>query len=231
MVMLAIAGLVFVAIHAIPATPLRAGTVSAIGEGPYMGAFALLSLITLIWWVWAFEHTSYDTPLWTYPLWWPRLKALIMLFAFILVVAGIASPNPSSLREKSGKLLESPDVGRGIFAITRHPALWGFGIWGIAHLISQPNWRGFWFFGLFALTAIGGAWLQDGRKARTYGAGWERFAARTSFVPFVALTQGRARLSVSEIGWWRIGLAVILWAVILRLHVYLFGVPPMPELA
>ncbi len=226
MEMLALAGLVFLGIHAVPATPLRQTAVGAMGEGAYIGVYSLLSLAAIWWWVNAFNGTPYDAAAWSYPGWWPWLKAAIMLLAAILFVGGLSSPNPTL--PQGGKLLDRPDVGQGIFAVTRHPLMWSFGLWGIAHLISQPNWRGLWFYGLFALTAVGGAVLQERRKAATYGASWSRFTAKTSFVPFVAALQGRARISLSEIGWWRIGLGALLWALMLYLHVWLFGVPSLP---
>ena len=225
MAMLAIAGLVFLGIHVVPATPLRRGVVAAIGEGPYMGLFSVGSLIVIWLWVRAFNATAPDEALWAFPAWWTWIKAVVMLGAGILFVCGLSSPNPTLPR--GGALLERPDVAQGIFAVTRHPLMWSFGLWGIAHLISQPNWRGLWFFGLFALTAIGGAVLQERRKAETYGASWDRFAAKTSFIPMLAVLQGRARLSISEIGWWRIGVAVLLWAAMLGLHPWLFGVAPL----
>ena len=229
MTMLALAGLVFVAIHLIPGTPLRQQAVARMGEGAYMAAFSVLSLASIVWWVWAFEHTAPDAPLWDVLGWWPWIQAVLVLLALILAVGGVASPNPSL--PQAGKLLERADVAQGIFAITRHPLMWGLGIWGIAHLIAEPNWRGFWFFGLFAITAIGGAWLQDQRKAQTYGMGWARFAAKTSFLPFVAILQGRAELNLAEIGWWRIGVAALLWALLFHLHPWLFGVSPLPGVA
>jgi len=131
---------------------------------------------------------------------------------------------------RGGALLEHPNIGQGVFAITRHPGMWAFAIWATAHLISQPNWRGFWFFGLFALTALGGAYLQEKRKARELGEGWARFESKTSFIPFVALAQGRARLSLHQIGLWRLGVAALIWAMILHLHVWLFGASPLPGL-
>ena len=146
----------------------------------------------------------------------------------MLFVGGLSSPNPTL--PSRGALLERPDVAQGIFAVTRHPLMWSFGLWGIAHLISQPNWRGFWFYGLFALTAIGGAMLQERRKADVYGASWDGFAGKTSFVPFLAVLQGRAKLRIAEIGWWRIAVAVLLWAVMLWLHPWLFGVAALPGL-
>jgi uncharacterized membrane protein len=229
MAMLAISGLIFLGIHIVPATPLRRGATAAMGEPAYMGLFSLLSLIVFIWWVQVFNATPYDAALWTIPAWWPWVKAALMLLAAVLFVAGLSSPNPTL--PQGGALLERPDVAAGIFAVTRHPLMWSFGLWGIAHLISQPNWRGFLFFGLFALTAIGGAVLQERRKTATYGASWQRFTAKTSFVPFLAILQGRAKLSPSEIGWWRVGLAIFIWALLLHLHPWLFGAAPLPGLA
>lgn len=223
---LAITGSIFLAIHALPATRLRPRAIAAMGEDAYMGLFSAASLLSLVVWVWAFRQTTMGGDrLWFYPVWWPWAKAAILLLAFLLFVGGVSSPNPTAVRQ--GQLLARTDVGAGVFAITRHPLMWAFGLWGLCHLISQPDWRGLWFFGVFAATALGGAWLQERRKARAYGAGWARFAGRTSFVPFVAALQGRARISLAEIGWWRIALAVLLWAGMLHLHARLFGVPPL----
>ncbi len=229
MTMLVVAGLFFLAIHIVPATPLRGQAVAYMGEGPYLGIFSLVSLLAIWWWVSAFEGAPYEPGLWSYAQWWPWLKAAILLVAFVLLVAGISSPNPTTPR--AGALLERPGVGAGIFAITRHPVMWAFGLWGIAHFLSQPNWRGFWFFGIFAITALGGAVLQEMRKARTYGGSWQNFTRKTSFIPFVALVQGRASLRFADIGWWRVALAVLLWAAVLHLHARLFGAAPLPGLS
>lgn len=229
MEMLALSGTIFLLIHFFPSTPLRGRIISAIGESAYLGLYSLLSLVVIIWWISSFNSTPGYAPLLFYAGWWPWLKAVLLLFAAILLVGAISSPNPSV--PKGGALLERPDIGGGIFAITRHPGMWALGLWGIAHLISQPNWRGFWFFGLFALTALGGAWLQEKRKARELGEGWANFEAKTSFLPFVAIAQGRASLSWRQIGLWRLGVAVLIWAIILHLHVWLFGASPLPGLA
>ena len=226
MTILAIAALLFLAIHVVPATPLRGQAVASMGERAYLGVFSLISILSIWWWVRAFEGAPHGAALWSYAPWWPGLKAVILLLAFVLFVGGVSSPNPSL--PNAGKLLDQPGVGAGVFAITRHPLMWAFGLWGIAHFISQPNWRGFWFFGLFAITALGGSVLQEMRKARNYGAAWQKFAAKTSFIPFLALLQGRAHLRFADIGWWRMGLALLLWAAMLLLHAQLFGVPPFP---
>ena len=118
MVMLALAGLVFLAIHIVPATPLRRTAVAAMGEGAYMGVFSVLSLLSIWWWGSLVNDTAYDAAAWSNPGWWPWLKAAIMLLAAVLFVGGLSSPNPTL--PQGGKLLDRPDVGQGIFAITRH---------------------------------------------------------------------------------------------------------------
>lgn len=228
MTWLAILGLLFLAIHAIPATSLRARAIAAMGEGAYLGLFSLLSLVIFVAWAYAFGTAPYDPPLWVVPDWWSWLKALLILFAFLLFIGAVTAPNPTT--PNAGHLLDRPDIATGIMAITRQPMMWAFAIWGLTHLFSQPNLRGLFFFGIFAATAIGGAFLQEQRKAANYGESWRRFTESTSFVPFAAILQGRARLSLAKIGWWRIGLAVILWALILHLHPWLFGMPPLPGL-
>ncbi|MBX2805226.1 MAG: NnrU family protein [Hyphomicrobiales bacterium] len=227
--MLALSGIIFLFIHYLPSTPLRSRAIAAIGESAYLGIYSVVSLFIFIWWANSFNNTPGYAPLWFYPDWWPWVKAALLLFAAVLFVGSLSSPNPSV--PKGGTLLERADIGEGIFAITRHPGMWAFAIWALAHLISQPNARGFWFFGLFALTALGGAWLQDRRKRQELGANWARFEEKTSFLPFVAAAQGRAKLSLSKIGWWRIGVAILIWAAILHLHVWLFGASPLPGLA
>ena len=114
---------------------------------------------------------------------------------------------------------------RGVFALTRHPVMWAIGLWGILHLINRPAPASFVFFGSLSLLAIAGAWLQDLRKRRELGSDWQAFEAQTSFVPLAALITGRARPALGEIGWWRLAVAVALWAAMLQLHGSLIGVP------
>lgn len=228
MEMLALSGILFLLVHFFPSTPMRARVISAIGESAYLGLFSLASLVLIILWVSSFNSVPAYAPLWFYPDWWPWLMAALLLFAAILIVGAFSSPNPSV--PKGGELLDRPDIGEGIFAITRHPGMWAFAIWAITHLISQPNWRGFWFFGLFALTALVGAWLQEKRKASELGEAWSRFKVKTSFLPFVAILQGRANLSMHQIGLWRLGIAILIWAIVLYLHVWLFGASALPGL-
>lgn len=105
--------------------------------------------------------------------------------------------------------------------------MWSVAIWAVTHMISQATWRGFAFFGSLAATALIGSWLQQNRK-RGAVPGWADFAAKTSFWPFLAILQGRAKFSLSALGWWRIAIAVVAWAAILHFHSRLFGAHPLP---
>ncbi len=218
---------VFFLLHLFPATPLRGRLIAFAGEGPYSGVFSLLSIIALWWLVRAFEATPFGGNFWAEPAWWLWLEAAIVLFALMLIVGGLLTPNPSA--PGGGKLIGQQDLTHGVFAVTRHPVMWGIAIWAIAHAISEATVRGFVFFGTFAATALIGSWLQQRRKKAEIPA-WAGFEARTSYLPFLAIIQGRAKLSLKAIGWWRIAVAVILWAAILHFHDRLFGVQPLPFL-
>ena len=50
-------------------------------------------------------------------------------------------------------------------------------------------------------------------------------------MPFAAILDGRASLSLKAIGWWQIAVAAVLWAVILYFHMRWFGAQPLPFLS
>ncbi len=152
------------------------------------------------------------------------MQAVLILFSFILMFGGLLTPNPST--PIGAQALENPNVADGIFAITRHPVMWGVAIWAVTHMVSQATWRGFAFFGAFAATALIGSWLQQNRKRDTVP-GWAAFEAKTSFFPFAAILQGRAKFSLRAIGWMPIAIALIAWAAILHFHFWLFSVQPL----
>jgi uncharacterized membrane protein len=110
--------------------------------------------------------------------------------------------------------------------ITRHPFLWGFAIWAVAHLLVTGDLASLIFFGALLLLAIVGPGSIDAKRKRAFGAQWMRFAESTSSVPFLAISQGRNTLELAEIGWWRVAIALVLYAVFLGAHSWLFGVSP-----
>ena len=216
----------FVASHLVlSALPLRAPLVSRMGEKGFRGLYSLLSLALLVWVVLAYR----DAPVvdvWTPPIGLKHLSLLIMPFAFILLVAGLTTPNPSAIGGGQPEIVNAGPAG--ILKVTRHPVMWGFALWGVAHLLANGDAASLILFGGITFLALVGARAQDAKKRRQLGADWEGFAERTSFVPLAALFAKRASLRPGEIGWWRIALGLVLFAVLLWLHPWLFGVGPLP---
>lgn len=77
---------------------------------------------------------------------------------------------------------------------------------------------------MLALALFGTASI-DAKRKRVLGSKWDQFAVQTSNVPFLAIAQGRQRLALAEIGWWRPLVALAVWAALAFGHRYLFGVP------
>jgi uncharacterized membrane protein len=214
---LALASLAFLATHFVTSTPLRPALVRALGEWPYRGLYSTVAFATIAWMSIAYAAAPRE-------LLWSGLRhlpAAVMPFAFILIACGFAR-NPTIVGAE--KLLESDDPARGIIRITRHPIMWGFMLWAAAHMLARGDTKALLFFGTFLLLAGIGTLLIDTRKAQL--AGWARFAAATSHVPFVAIAQGRNRIVWREIGWLHPLAGLAACGAFFYLHPWLFGARP-----
>ncbi|MGH7022728.1 MAG: NnrU family protein [Caulobacteraceae bacterium] len=230
MTMLIAAAAVFVLLHLlVSGTRVRDALTGAIGQGPYMGLFSLASIACLAWLILAFgpARTASDNAVfWSVTPLTRDIQLIVQLIAFLLVVPGLTTPNPTSVRQEG--VLDRPDAVRGMVRITRHPFLWGVAIWAAGHLMVHGDVAAFILFGSLLLLALFGTVSIDAKRRRALGERWDAFAAHTSNVPFAAILAGRQKLHVGEIGWWRIVLAVALWAVVLWAHPHAFGVPALP---
>ena len=112
------AAIVFLAIHLLPGTPLRALAVRAIGEGPYRGAFSLLSAAVLVWLALAYVDAPYEEI-------WPQAALTIN---FGIVKAETLSGPFSSSRECCVSISRSPPtpVPRITMEPSRHPCAAAF---------------------------------------------------------------------------------------------------------
>ena len=210
----------FLGIHILPSTPLRAVAVRAIGRGAYVGLFSLASLAGLAWMVFEYKRAPFEA-LWTGVRWVP---AAILPFAFILLACGLLARNPALLGQQGA--LRHADAARGMLRVTRHPIMWAIMLWAGAHVLAVGSLQAIVFFGGLLLLAAAGTVLQDARKAAELGEDWARFAASTSNVPFVAIAAGRNRFSAREIGWVRPAAGLALYAITLYAHPWLFGFRP-----
>ncbi|MDP6707908.1 MAG: NnrU family protein [Alphaproteobacteria bacterium] len=226
MASLVLAAILFLAIHAlISGTRARDAIIARIGEKPYLGLFSLASLGAVVWMSIAYAGAPY-IELWSATIGARHTALVLMLPALYLVIAGGATPNPTATG--AAGLLERERAARGILKVTRHPMMWGFAIWALAHLLANGDLAGLIFFGSFSLMALFGPHLIDAKMARNKGASWRRFADETSWLPFQAMLQGRTRLGLGDIAWWQLVLTLVLYlAILLWLHEWVIGVPPI----
>jgi uncharacterized membrane protein len=220
----------FVLIHlVVSGTQMRAAITARIGVNPYMGLFSLASVLGLVWLAMAYGRARADGL--NEVLWGPTtvtayLQLALQFVATLFVVIGLATPNPTSVRQEG--TLDRPEVVRGMLRVTRHPFLWGVAIWALGHLLVNGDAPSLVLFGSLLALALFGTASIDAKRRRALGRKWDAFAAQTSNIPFVAIAARRQHLSVVEIGWWRIALAVVVWAALTWGHPYLFGVPALP---
>ncbi|MCB4824990.1 NnrU family protein [Roseicella aerolata] len=221
MAWLLFAALIWVGVHVGIAGPaLRGAIVARLGEGGFRLGFSLLSVLAIVLLVQAWRGAE-TAPLWFAPGWLRWVLALLMLPAFILFVASVAKRNPTALGGER-QLGAEPT---GIQRVTRHPMLWSFALWALAHILGNGDSASLVFFGAFLVTALAGMPSIDAKLAKRAPEAWARLAAGTSILPFGAIAAGRNRLVLSEIGWVPPVLGVLAWAALLHFHRALFGVP------
>lgn len=219
MATLVLATAVFLLTHFIASTPLRPALVRAIGEARYRGIYVLAAFATLGWMIWAYARVPAQPPLWT-PL--RHAPLIVMPFALILIAGGLVRMNPTAVGAE--RLLKEAEPAQGMIRVTRHPFMWGVILWAAAHILANGDAKSAVFFGGFLALAALGTVLIDHRKRALPD--WPRFAQRTSNLPFLAIVQGRNRVVGSEIGWKRPAMALLVYAVLLWMHPWLFGVRP-----
>jgi uncharacterized membrane protein len=111
----------FFLLHLLPATPLRPRLIAAAGEPVYAAIFSIASAAAIWWAVSSFNAAPYGGKLWVAPGAWLWLKAALILFAFILNICGMFTPNPYT--PGAVNIPEKGYAASGIFAITRHPVI------------------------------------------------------------------------------------------------------------
>ncbi|CCQ73367.1 NnrU family protein [Magnetospira sp. QH-2] len=204
--------------------PIRVQIIGLIGEWPFRGLYSIMAALSLIWAVLAYQVAP-EVILWDPHMAFQHMPMSMMVPVCLLLVAGYTAINPTAIGMESAAARQPL---AGIFAITRHPVMWAVGLWGVTHALSRGDAASLIFFGGMAVLALGGSLAIDRRKAKEGGLLWERLRQETSNVPFVAIIQGRARTSPSDIGWWRLAGGTLLFVVLLFWHDRILGVPPLP---
>jgi uncharacterized membrane protein len=171
----------FVGSHLALSHPLRAGLAGRLGERGFQIVYSVVAIATFIMIVQAWRGMPPEPPLWAVGdgLW--MLASLIVLIASILFMGSLIG-NPALPAPGAAKAAQV--APRGVFAITRHPMMWGFTLWAIAHVMVMPMPGQIILSATIFFLALVGSAGQDAKKARLMGDAWRGWAARTSFVPF-----------------------------------------------
>jgi uncharacterized membrane protein len=224
-VSLALATLAFVGTHLAMSHPLRQALVARLGGRGFLGIYSLVSFITLGWMILAWRAAPDPSPLWVAPYWWWRIASALMLVASILLVGSLLGNPAFPGAVPKGREIPPP---RGVFAITRHPMNTSFMIWALVHVSLSGSVRNLIVAGGIFILALGGSIGQESKKVRLIGQPWRDWQARTSFVPFAALLQGRVRWSATFPGWIALFGGLVLWALVTSYHAPL--VSPLGDL-
>ena len=218
--MVLIAATAFVGTHFILSHPLRAPLVARLGEKGFLGVYSLVAAITLIWMIVAYRAAPVTPMLWPVGdgLW--AIATVIMLVASILLLGSLvgnpAMPNPD------GPIMV-PAEAKGVFAITRHPMMWAFALWGLAHILVYPVAANIIVSVAIILLSLVGAALQDRKKEVLTPAAWQHWESRTSYWPFAAILAGRARFG--RFGMHALAGGLVVWLGATWAHMPLAGWP------
>lgn len=187
------AAVAFVGFHFLLSHPLRRPLVERIGEEPFLGIYSLIALASFAWMALAFRSAPPE------PLWWDvgdigwAVASAAMLVGSVLFFGSLFG-NPAFPNPRAGGH-EAIGAASGVYAITRHPMMWGFAIWALVHFAVFPHAANLVLTAAILILALVGAALQDGKKTRLNPA-WADWRARTSYLPFAAQLAGRAHWSL-----------------------------------
>jgi uncharacterized membrane protein len=118
------------------AEPWRTAMLARLGEPAWKGLYSVLSLLGFVLLVWGFgQARQQPVLLWAVPLWTRHLAALLMLPAFVLLVAAYVP-------------------GNAIKARLAHPMLLGTKVWALAHLLANGQLHHLLVFGGFLAWAV-----------------------------------------------------------------------------
>ena len=209
------AAIVFVGSHVILSQSLRRPLVGLLGQAGFMAVYSIVAVVTLGWAVFAFGAAPRGPYAWEPYSLWAWIAAMALTYLALLLFVGSLSGNPAAPSPRAAELAASKQPA-GVFAVTRHPMMWGIAIWAFSHILLVPEPRTLFLLGALIVLALGGSAMQDHKKQQQLGEAWTGWQARTSYLPRLS---GFA--SVPPVKWL---IALALWLAINWLHLPLGGV-------
>ncbi|HIC80377.1 MAG TPA: NnrU family protein [Kiloniellaceae bacterium] len=220
MIEFALAILVFLGAHVLPAaTGLRGTLIERMGRRLYVAAYSLVSLATIAWVIVAAGKAPY-IELWPPGAAAARITFLAMIPASLLLAGAVLRPNPLSVSFRGGMTdRHSP----GLLALTRHPILWAFFFWAAGHLVANGDVVSVVLFGALAAFSLMGMRRLEKRARQRLSAEDLEAAMAVAGGPFAARLRRAASL--------RTGLellaGLLLYGFFLHVHEAVIGVDPL----
>ncbi|HEX8886785.1 MAG TPA: NnrU family protein [Noviherbaspirillum sp.] len=174
MTILLIGLVIFLGVHStrIVADGWRGAQIARIGPGPWKLGYTVLSLIGFYLLLWGYGAAR-QTPvvLWTPPVAMRHIAGLLMLIAFVLLVATYVPRN-------------------GIKARVHHPMVLSVKLWALAHLLANGTLADVLLFGSFLVWAV-----------LSFRAARQRDRAAGTRYPAGTLTATLATVVVGGVAW------------------------------
>ena len=210
----------FLAAHVVPrATGFRDWGIEKFGRKIYMSAYSLVSLGLLAWLVTAMINAPYIGIWATTPL-TVAIAIVLMFFSCILLATGAGRANSLSISFRGGQTdMDNP----GILALVRHPIIYTFLLWSLAHVIVNGDVIGLVFFGGMLAFSIIGAKVAE-KRARNK-------LSEAEFAELSQVNQGpfgeRFKKALSARFAIEVAIGVLLFFVLLIGHEHIIGVSPL----
>ncbi|MEA2746357.1 MAG: hypothetical protein QOI41_500 [Myxococcales bacterium] len=226
MPLLAVYGVWFVGLHLLLSSAnVRKKLVARLGAGRFAALYSVCAAIGLIGMILSYRSAPY-VEVWLPPRAFRWAPVLAMPIAILFLIAGFSTKSATTVG--TADVAADPDAARGIFTITRHPALWGFTLWASAHLLVNGELRAILVFVAILVLAVAGMLHIDRRRAAELGDTWEAYRSKTSLVPFGAIIRRKNRLDLKGIGIVRVLAAAFVYVAVLHMHALVIGASPMP---
>ncbi len=207
------ANIAFVGSHFAMSHALRAPMVEALGEKGFSLAYTAVSFATLGWVYFAFiAAPPADLPGSGDAGW---IIATLLTWPAMVLLAGSFIGNPALPTPMAEAQTRAEP--KGALRVTRHPMMWGIGLWAISHMVLFWSTRTMVTALAMGILALLGARFQDAKKEVLMGNAWAEWERKTSYWPrwnqFFSVGAGPLLAGT------------VLWLVGMWLHLWRAGIP------
>jgi uncharacterized membrane protein len=122
----------------------------------------------------------------------------------------------------------SYERGMGVHAITRHPGLWGFGLWAVGHLMANGDAATVILCSGIAVLAFGGMLALDARKTAAFPETYGAFAATPRSSPSSPWRRAARGSTGGASGWPAFAATIVVYVGLLFAHGLVIGLSALP---